>query len=505
MTRFALTVALALTLLLGGVSEAAKSTRHHRAPTPRPRVAEVTKGGVQFVPVALEGSLRSSWTQYGPGGVLEARAVVEGAACPYIFIDLQRSLMAPHNVADEKFLTVCAAAIPAGTRQAALAFPLLHAPLPPSGAGEDVWKEWIEKETGLPVPGPGTTEFDRQKWRDEIAARAKYAVVPLALPVSDPQRILVLGDTGCRIKDKTLQDCSDPAKWPFARIAAEAARLKPDLVIHVGDYLYRESACPPDFAGCAGTPFGDNWPTWDVDFFAPARPLLAVAPWVIVRGNHEDCGRAGPGFLRLLGPTAYDPAAPCAAHVAPYTVPLGSLDLVVLDNSDAPDTSVAEASVPGYRQELAALGQAKTPSWLVLHRPIWAAITGPLGMPIGGNLTTITAAGSTGIPAPVELMLAGHIHTFEAINYGREPRVPPQIVAGNGGDLLDETPSQLRGTVFQGNSGVRVSDGISLGGFGFLLMTRAGDGWTIDVHDWQGRIERQCVFRAGRVDCPARR
>jgi len=141
----------------------------------------------------------------------------------------------------------------------------------------------------------------------------------------------------------------------------------------------------------------------------------------------------------------------------------------------------------------------------VLHRPIWAAITGPLGMPIGGNLTTITAAGSTGIPAPVELMLAGHIHTFEAINYGREPRVPPQIVAGNGGDLLDETPSQLRGTVFQGNSGVRVSDGISLGGFGFLLMTRAGDGWTIDVHDWQGRIERQCVFRAGRVDCPKRR
>ena len=180
MTRFALTVALALTLLLGGVSEAAKSTRHHRTPTPRPRVAEVTKGGVQFVPVALEGSLRSSWTQYGPGGVLEARAVVEGAACPYIFIDLQRSLMAPHNVADEKFLTVCAAAIPAGTRQAALAFPLLHAPLPPSGAGEDVWKEWIEKETGLPVPGPGTTEFDRQKWRDEIAARAKYAA-PIAI------------------------------------------------------------------------------------------------------------------------------------------------------------------------------------------------------------------------------------------------------------------------------------------------------------------------------------
>ena len=160
--------------------------------------------------------------------------------------------MKRRTAADDKFLSVCAQAIPAGTKQAALAFALHQAPLPPDGAPQDVSRDWI-----------------------------KYDVVPLPLPVSDPQRIVVFGDTGCRIKGKSLQDCSDPAKWPFARIAAEAARLKPDLVIHVGDYLYRESACPPDFAGCTGTPFGDNWPTWDADFFAPAKPLLVVAPWVM--------------------------------------------------------------------------------------------------------------------------------------------------------------------------------------------------------------------------------
>jgi hypothetical protein len=473
MTRFPL---LLLALVLAATTTSADAARraHHRTTQPPPNTVQTV--AVTAISVAPEGSLKSKWTEVGPGGVLEARAVVEGTACPVIFIDLQRLVMKRRTAADDKFLSVCAQAIPAGTKQAALAFTLHQAPSPPDGAPQDVSRDWI-----------------------------KYDVVPLPLPVSDPQRIVVFGDTGCRIKGKSVQDCSDPAKWPFARIAAEAARLKPDLVIHVGDYLYRESACPPDFAGCAGTPFGDNWPTWDADFFAPAKPLLAAAPWVMVRGNHEDCQRAGPGWLRLLGPTAYDPAAPCAAHLAPYTIPLGALDLVVMDNADAPDSSVAETSVPAYRQELAALGQAKAPSWLVLHEPIWAAITGPLGVPAGGNLTMITAAGNTGIPAPIELMLAGHIHSFEAINYGREPHVPPQIVAGFGGDLLDETPSHLRGAVFQGDSGVRVSDGISIGGFGFLVMTKTETGWTIDVHDWQGRIERQCVFHAGRLDCPTRR
>ena len=41
-------------------------------------------------------------------------------------------------------------------------------------------------------------------------------------------------------------------------------------------------------------------------------------------------------------------------------------------------------------------------------------------------------------------MLSGHIHTFEAINFNQA--VPPQIVAGNGGDAL-VTPRNLRGTI----------------------------------------------------------
>ena len=114
-----------------------------------------------------------------------------------------------------------------------------------------------------------------------------------------------------------LQACNDPAAWPFPPVARAAAALKPDLVIHVGDYLYRENPCPAGNAGCAGSPWGDNWTTWNADFFDPAAPLLAAAPIVLVRGNHEDCARAGPGWLRLQGPLAYRSRRalpdPCAA------------------------------------------------------------------------------------------------------------------------------------------------------------------------------------------------
>jgi hypothetical protein len=455
--RTVVTTGLVLALVVNG----AEGRRVKPVPAQTGSVETITTTAV--VPLA---ALKSAWTQYGPTGVLEARAVVEGEHCPRLALDLRLVVMTPRAARDANFLTVCAAEIAAGTKQAALVFPDLE---------------------HVPAFAEGGIRND---------------LIPLPIPVADPQRIVVLGDTGCRIKGTALQDCSDPDKWPFARIAAEAAKLKPDLVIHVGDYLYRENACPPTFAGCQGTPFGDNWPTWEADFFAPAKPLLGAAPWVIVRGNHEDCSRVGAGFLRLLGPSAFDPKAACVDHLPQYSIPFAALNLVVGDNADAPETAVVDKAVPVYRAEIADLASEKTPTWWIIHRPVWGLISGPLNIPIGGNQTLIAAIGTSGIPAPVELMLSGHIHTFEAINYASESHVPPQLIAGFGGDLLDETPEALRGAIFQGSSGVKVKDGISIGGFGFVLMTRVEAGWRLDVYDRHGAITRVCQFRNNRIDCP---
>jgi hypothetical protein len=64
------------------------------------------------------------------------------------------------------------------------------------------------------------------------AKRAVVDSVRLPVPKREVRRIVVIGDTGCRLKaaDQAYQPCNDPAQFPFARIAASAARWKPDLV-----------------------------------------------------------------------------------------------------------------------------------------------------------------------------------------------------------------------------------------------------------------------------------
>jgi hypothetical protein len=392
-----------------------------------------------------------SWVQLGAGGAAEVRATSTGAACPKAILDGATVPMAVRAAADANFPLLCALAVPQGARSLTI---------------------------------DGTT---------------------VVLPVADPQRILVLGDTGCRIKDTALQACNDPKSWPFPGLANAAAAQKPDLVLHLGDYLYRESPCPVTFAGCTGSPWGDNWLSWDADFFTPAASLLAAAPWIIVRGNHEDCSRAGPGFLRLLGPSAYDPSAPCNSHLPIYTVPVSNEIVAVMDSSGAPDTSVDPAQLPLFQKDFEALKAMANPGsgrelWLASHRPIWGAISF-MGAPAGGNATMIKAAGDLSAFNAISLMLSGHIHTFEAITY--VDKIPPQIVAGHGGDNLDVTPADLRGTVFQGDSGVDVKTGFSVGGFGFLMLTRVpgNAGWTIELFDSDGHQIKQCAYQERSIFC----
>ena len=110
---------------------------------------------------------------------------------------------------------------------------------------------------------------------------------------------------------------------------------------------------------------------------------------------------------------------------------------------------------------------------------------------MGGNATLLSASGELSSFRGLSLMLSGHIHSFEAINY--RSKVPPQIVAGHGGDNLDPTPANLRGAIFQGRSGVRVKDGLSVGGFGFLMLTKdeGTKSWSIQLYDSLGTQERK--------------
>jgi hypothetical protein len=402
--------------------------------------------------------LLAHWVQMAPGGVSEARVVVQGE-CPAAVVDGANVPMQTRAAPNDKFpVRLCAVTLAPTVKSVSVLGAELHAPKP------------------------------------------------------IPERILVLGDTGCRIKGKTVQACNDPAQWPFPQVSAQAAKLKPDLVIHVGDYLYRESACPAGDAGCAGSPSGDNWTTWAADFFTPGKALLEAAPWVIVRGNHEECVRAGTGFLRLIGPLPVVEGAPCVVHVAPYAVSLGPIDLIVTDNASAEDCcrgldkilcyfscGPSDDLVESYRQDFVALPSLSSkPMWMTGHHPIWGIVKADNGAVGGGNATLIDAEEMTGLPANLDLMLAGHIHTFESINYA--DGLPPQLVVGEGGDKLDAAPADLSGrTVFT----AKIDNGFSLPGWGFMLLTRAGDGWTADVYNSSGVRQRTCTIAARRISCSA--
>jgi hypothetical protein len=383
------------------------------------------------------------WAQYGPAG-LEARALTDQPACPPIAVDGQAARMAVRAAPGDGFaVTVCA----------------------------------------LPVPA---------------AKSVAIGGVPLAIPAAAPQRILVIGDTGCRLKGSYNQACNDPVAWPFRLIAEVAAHQKPDLVIHVGDYNYRETACPAGEAGCAGSPFGDIWPVWQADFFSPAETLLRVAPFVFVRGNHEECGRGGKGWSRTLSPDPFDAAAGCNAPGKPFVVRLPGLTFAVVDVSSAREERVDETQARDFHaQYLALAGTLGAPTWLLQHRPIWSPGGVFAGKLVGDN-KTLEVAARDAIPPAVTVMLSGHHHLFQVLSY--KTGQPAQVVAGHGGDYLNALSAiEPAGWTF---GEVVVERGVNLPGtFGFAMMEKQADGWRLIDYDKLGTALRSCTFNGRTATC----
>ena len=357
----------------------------------------------------------------------------------------------------------------------------------------------LQSRTG---PAPGFGEWLCQLDLPAGARSASLEGRALPLPVKSPRRILIFGDTGCRLKDGDYQACNDPRAWPFAAVARLAAAQHPDLVIHVGDYYYRESPCPASVKGCAGTPSGDNWASWKADFFDPAAPLLATAPWVFVRGNHEMCGRGGLGWFRLLD-AAPRPMA-CPATSAALTVDLGSLNLYVLDSSGAMDAEAPPDRVAVMAAQLDALKPelAKKPGWILTHRPIWGltpvARLGPVGpLEIALNRTEQVAVAKRDLSA-VQMIVSGHIHHFDSLSFG--PARPAQLIVGTGGDVGEwaDTP-KVRETAptIDGATARR----LSFERYGYFLLDRDGADWVGVFRDLDNRLIANCRLHRKALIC----
>ena len=415
----------------------------------------------------------------GPDARAVARVITSAAACPSIDIDGQRA--------------------PMSERAAPATLPLRPGQLKASAFPVRVC------EATLPAG----------------AQRARIGDRRLPLPKADPQRIVLIGDTGCRLFafEHAYQRCNDPAQWPFAAVAASAAAANPDLVIHVGDYHYRESACPPTQPGCAGSPWGYGFDAWEADFFAPARVLLEQAPWIVVRGNHELCSRAGQGWWRLLDPRPLAARQDCVGtaddgagnYSAPYAVPLGGVGrVVVFDSSNAGNTPIA-VDGPTYRTYKAQLAQALTPDapvggtlFAVHHPPLaFAANNDRPGSPYPGNsalqATLSPLFGDALFPPAVGTVVSGHIHAFEAVTFSSGQ--PPQFIFGDGGTAADAPLPEPFPAGLTPAAGAVVAELRYTNRFGFATLDRAPGGWTLHAYGVTGTAMTTCTLRGRDAAC----
>jgi len=291
-------------------------------------------------------------------------------------------------------------------------------------------------------------------------------------------------------------------------------------VLHVGDYHYRENACPPDVAGCQGSPWGYGWDTWQADLFQPAAPLMAAAPWVLVRGNHEECARAGQGWYRFLDPHPYsadrscdNPANDTAANASdPYAVALGSdTQVIVFDSAKAGTTALATTDpwFQTYQKQFSAVGTlAAKPGVMSIftnHHPILGFVPIAGSTPLGGNAALLSVMNSLNAtayyPPGVQVALHGHVHDFQAINFTSNH--PATIVAGNAGDSLDVAlPDPF--PAISPASGVTVGSISHNNSFGFMVMDRQAapaKGWLFKAYTVAGKLLTTCTQNGTSLVC----
>lgn len=322
--------------------------------------------------------------------------------------------------------------------------------------------------------------------------------VPVPAAPSTIKRIVVIGDTGCTLKSASVRDCDDPVKWPFARVARLAAARRPDLVIHVGDYHSRETPCPADRPGCAGSPYGDNWAAWQQDFFEPAAPLLAAAPWVMVRGNHEICGRGGHGWFRLLDP--HVDAFECTETTLPYSLRIDTLNLLMFDGAGADGNRADPAKVAAYRGQLQSLlADAPPHSWLLAHHPVWALMEGEGAGPGNTLNATQQAAIHDLIPAGLDMVLSGRVHGFTSYDFG--PSRPSQLSIGEGGDGNDAIVQPVTAGITL--DGMKVRRAFAMRDWGYAVLHRVTEGWALALYAIDDRVLARCSLHGRNLTCHA--
>ncbi|SLN36732.1 Calcineurin-like phosphoesterase [Roseovarius albus] len=257
-----------------------------------------------------------------------------------------------------------------------------------------------------------------------------------------PSRVVVLGDTGCKMLGNPEDQKCEGADWPFEALAKAAKKTAPDLIVHVGDQIYRYN-CGRGEEGCGESHQLRDWSIWKDDFFDPVSELLPVAPWIFLHGNHEDCrsrNRAWRGWMLFLSmvPAQATPDAPVASTLKDCLdakFDTAASRMIRFSAGSAPALNIfahdsAAGLDPSWKDFISIVGETEE-TWIATHIPFvsfWRTryVPAPEGLPNFRH----------GIPEAVSLILSGHVHLFQAVQ--DKPKAAIQVIAGGSGTKLDE-------------------------------------------------------------------
>jgi len=352
------------------------------------------------------------------------------------------------------------------------------------------------------------------------ATSLRVADIVLQAPPKVIRRILVLGDSGCRMKasENAFQDCLIESRWPFAAVARAAAAKHPDLIVHLGDLHYRESPCPAGRSGCAGSPWGYGQDAWEADFFVPAKPLLTAAPWLFVRGNHESCARAGVGWFRLLDAGPWSRARSCiepaddrqAEYSEPFAVPIDAdTQLIVFDSSFVSGKPYAKSDASFVRysnalDQVEHLSRQRPHNLFLNHHPVLGFAGSASGAPKSGNgglMSVMSAQYPQRLYADgIDLVLNGHVHLFEAIGFASAH--PSTLVLGNSGSQMEGHLDDAKARAAQPAPGAVVQTFVTQSGFGFATLDREAAEWRLTEWSVGGVPLVSCSLVGARLRCP---
>ncbi|GAA1406657.1 metallophosphoesterase family protein [Catellatospora coxensis] len=413
-----------------------------------------------------------AWTQLIPGGA-QVRVATPAATCPILVVTTGAQAVRHQMVLESTVAlypataTVCTRRVAATATAARIDVSTSPVPVRPNASGTVPLPNWTQ---------PGS-------------------------PTRRPANIALIGDTGCRIPATGTPQACTPQGWPFQRVATSAAAepVPPNLVVHLGDYIYRSRPGPTPSPFCGGPGTSPSMHTWGclvADFFLPAARLLEQAPFVFVRGNHETCGRSGEVWFRYLAPTPSLTA--CGApnpedFSRPVRIDAGTLGLLLVDTSCASDEanppSCALAQRPArYTAQFNEVNNSLVrdgDNFLLSHTPIWAV----RGETAAGNpvwideiLSDAVAATSLGIlDRRIDLVLAGHIHLYQLLTFDASAQFhrPPVVTVGASGTELDPKTWQDSALIGKLLDAVAIGELITVDRFGYGVLRDTGTTWNL--------------------------